>query len=168
MSSYIDTNWEKFSTDIDLKFTKAELISGIASLKNNKATSFDRVSNEMLKSGKFILSDPILLLFNAVLKQSIYPTGWSCDILSPLHKKNEKSDPFNFRGISVSSCLGKFFNKLLQHRLEKYCNKHNIINDIQGSGKAGSRTSDHLLIVRFLIDKYVNKNGENIFACFLI
>ena len=167
MSSYIDTNWEKFSTEIDLKFTKAELISGIASLKNNKATSFDRVSNEMLKSGKFILSDPILLLFNAVLKQSIYPTGWSCDILSPLHKKNEKSDPFNFRGISVSSCLGKLFNKLLQHRLEKYCNKHKIINDIQGSGKAGSRTSDHLLIVRFLIDKYVNKNGGKIFACFV-
>ena len=79
----------------------------------------------------------------------------------------EKSDPNNFRGISVSSCLGKLFNKILQRRLEKLCNKNSIINDIQGSGKANSRTSDHLLIVRFLIDKYVNDQGKKMFACFV-
>ena len=63
----------------------------------------------MLKAGKLILADPILSLFNSVLENSIYPKSWSLDILTPLHKKNEKSDPNNFRGIVVSSCLGKLF-----------------------------------------------------------
>ena len=80
---------------------------------------------------------------------------------------DHKSEPNNFRGISVSSCLGKLFNKLLQRRLEKHCNKNNFISDAQGSGKAGSRTSDHLLIVRFLIDKYVNHGGSKLFTCFV-
>ena len=71
----------------------------------------------MLKAGKIILTDPVLLLFNAILENSLYPTQWSCDILTPLHKKDEKSDPNNFRGISVSSCLGKLFNKILKRRL---------------------------------------------------
>ena len=167
MTSFIETNRDNFSTELDLKFTRVELLSGISSLDNNKSSSFDRISNEMLKTGKLILAEPILLLFNAILKHSIYPNAWSCDILTPLHKKGEKSDPNNFRGISVSSCLGKLFNKLLQRRMEKHCNHHKIINEIQGSGKARSRTSDHLLILRFLIDKYVNSKGKKLFACFV-
>ena len=51
--------------------------------------------------------------------------------------------------------------------MEKHCNHHKIINEIQGSGKARSRTSDHLLILRFLIDKYVNSKGGKLFACFV-
>ena len=67
----------------------------------------------------------------------------------------------------MSSCLGKLFNKILQRRLEKLCSKSNFINDEQGSGKANSRTADHLLIVKFLVDKYVNGQGKKIFACFV-
>ena len=42
-----------------------------------------------------------------------------------------------------------------------------MINEVQGSGKKGSRTADHLLIVRFLIDKYVKTQGKKLFACFV-
>ena len=87
--------------------------------------------------------------------------------MSPLHKSGEKSEPNNFRGISVSSCFGKLFNKILQKRLEKYRNNDKLISEVQGSGKKGSRTADHLLIVRFLIDKYVKIQGKKLFACFV-
>ena len=73
----------------------------------------------------------------------------------------------NYRGLAVSSCLGKLFNKILQKRLDKYCKKNNLISVEQGSGKAGSRTSDHLLIVRCLFDKYVKYQGKKLFTCFV-
>ena len=41
-----------------------------------------------------------------------------------------------------------------------------MITNGQGSGRKGSRTSDHLMIIRFLIDKYVNVAGKKLFACF--
>ena len=167
LSQYIAAHIDNFSSELDQKITKTELISCISKLENNKATGFDKISNEMLKTGKLILADPMVSLFNSVLENSIYPKNWSLDILTPLHKKNEKSDPNNFRGIVVSSCLGKLFNKILQKRLEKFCNEKKIINDIQGSGKASSRTSDHHLILRFLIDKYVKGQGKKLFACFV-
>ena len=88
-------------------------------------------------------------------------------LLSPLHKSGEKNDPNNFRGVAVSSCLGTLFNKLLQKRLEKLCDSKGFISEEQGSGKSGSRTSDHLLIVRFLIDKYARKKGGKLFTCFV-
>ena len=167
LSEYIEENCDNLSSELDPKITRAEFLQSVSTLDNNKATSFDKISNEMLKSSKLILAEQIFSVFNSVLENSLYPTQWSLDILTPLHKKNEKSDPNNFRVIAVSSCLGKLFNKILQRRLEKLCNKNGIINDIQGSGKANSRTSDHHLIVRLLIDKYVNYQGKNIFACFV-
>ena len=45
--------------------------------------------------------------------------------------------------------------------------KKSYIHETQGSGKAGSRTSDHLLIIKFLIDKYVKQKGKQLFACFV-
>ena len=89
------------------------------------------------------------------------------DILSPLHKSSEKSEPNNYRGLAVSSCLGKLFNKILQRRLDNFCKKNNFISDFQGSGKSGSRTADHLLIVRCLFDKYVKHQGKHLYACFV-
>ena len=86
--------------------------------------------------------------------------------MTPLHKSEDLSDPKNYRGIAVSSCLGKLFNKLLNTRLENKCVKEDLISDCQGSGKKGSRTADHLFIIRFLIDKYVNGSGKKLFACF--
>ena len=36
----------------------------------------------------------------------------------------------------------------------------------QGSGKKGARTSDHLLVLKFLLDKYVKGAKKKLFACF--
>ena len=167
MREFVNQNSDNFKTEIDVKFTRSEILDGISSLDNNKASSFDRITNEMLKTGKLILAAPLLQLFNSILSSTFYPLKWKSDILTPLHKSAEKNDPNNYRGVSVSSCLGKLFNKLLQNRLENLCNKNKYICESQGSGKKESRTSDHLLIVKFLVDKYVKQQKKQLFACFV-
>ena len=49
-------------------------------LKNNKATAFDKVGNEMLKSGATILADALLV------ESGIFPSSWKTGILHILHK----------------------------------------------------------------------------------
>ena len=167
MSEYIEQNCDKFESELGNEFTHKELLEAISNLANNKATSFDRITNEILKAAKLVIAGPTIKLFNKILDSSIYPSQWKCDILSPIHKSGSKDDPNNFRGVAVSSCFGKLFNKMLQKRLEKACQTKNVISDIQGSSKAGSRTSDHLLIVKFLIDKYVKQKGKHLYTCFV-
>ena len=87
LSDYVEEHGDNFQTELDNKITKAEFLSCVSSLDNNKSTSFDKISNEMLKAAKLMLADPILSAFNSVLQNSIYPTQWSQDILTPLHKK---------------------------------------------------------------------------------
>ena len=141
-------------------------MAAITGLANNKAVCFDRVSNEMLKASKLVIWRQLLLLFNNTLSSTVYPTDWRDSILVALHKSDVLSDPNYFRGLAVGSCLGKLFNKLLHCRLEKKCESEKLIDRCQGSGRKGSRTADHLMIIRFLIDKYVNHGKGRLFACF--
>ena len=167
MSSYVTENSEKFKTELDNPITRAEIIEEISKLKNNKAVCFDRITNEILKAGKLVIAKPLLNLFNSILSSTLYPSDWKIDILTPLHKSGDKSEPNNYRGLAVSSCLGKLFNKILQRRLDKFCNKNSLISDLQGSGRVGSRTCDHLLILRCLFDKYVKHSNKYLYTCFV-
>ena len=140
---------------MDNPFRRSEVLAAISCLKNNKAISFDRVSNEMLKSSKLVITNQLLLLFNSIVSSAVYPIARKKSILTPLHKANDVSDPNDFQGVAVTLCLRKLFNKLLNTRLENKYVKEKLINNCQGSGKKGSRTANHLSVICFLIDKSV-------------
>ena len=133
--AFVEQNCEAAKSGLDMPFSRSELLASISALKSNKAVSFDMISNEMLKSSKLTITNQLLSLFNSILSTSVYPSAWKKCILTPLHKSEDLSNPNNFRGIAVSSCLKKLFNKVLNTRLENKCLKEGLINDCQGSGK---------------------------------
>ena len=124
----MNENKDKFVSELDSRFTEQNIKSAIKSLKNNKASSFDSVLNEMLKCGAPVLSKAFLTFFNKILDSNLYPQLWKMDILGPLHKSGPLDDPNNFRGICVSSCIGKLFNTLLRQKLDTFCEKSSLIN----------------------------------------
>ena len=166
METFVNNNVDSLLTELEHPITKKELLQSVKLLKNNKSTSFDRISNEMLKHGIEPLSKSILLLFNTILSFNVYPIEWKKDILGPLHKSGDKSDPNNFRGICVSSCFGKLFNSILRTRLEDKCQANNVISKCQASGKKNVRTSDHLLVLKHIIHKYTKIKKQKLFVCF--
>ena len=151
---------------MDQPFSKKDFIEAIKRLKNNKATSFYQVSNEMLKNDSEPLSNPLLLIFNTILRFNLYPKEWKNDILGPLHKSGDKTDTNNFRGLAFSSCLGKLFNSMLRQRLEKKCVDKNFITQCKASGKTGDQTSDHLLVLKHIIHKYLKVKKQKLFFCY--
>ena len=163
----INSEIDLFATELDHPFTRTELLRGLKGLKNNKASSFDQISNEMLKVGGTLLLEPLLKLFNSILTHSLYPSAWKYDILNPIHKSGVKDDPNNFRGIAIASCFGKLFTTLLRNRLQSFCDKGDIISKFQGSGKSASRTADNHMILRFLFDKIVKGEKKKLYCCFV-
>ena len=132
MITYTLDNSDRLKSELDNPITRSEVIEQITSLDNNKAVCFDRVSNEILKAGKLVFATPLLKLFNPILSSTLYPTTWKLDILSPLHKSGEKSDPNNFRGLAVSSCLGKLFNKFCRLNFSQNCHRFRHSTGVTG------------------------------------
>ena len=85
----------------------------------------------------------------------------------PIHKGAAKSDPGNYRGISLLSCLGKFFLSIINKRLIKFCVERGILSESQLGFQQGNRCSDAHLIIHNLINKYCHKNNRKIYSCFI-
>ena len=167
LTDFVQKNIDLFKTKLDDPFSVKEFESALKDLKNNKASSFDRITNEILKCSGKIYKNAFLHLFNSIGRVCLYPSTWKKDILHPIHKSDEKDDPNNFRGISIASCFGKLFIKMLKNRLQSFLDDKNVGSNNQGSGKKCSRTSDHLMVIKFLIDKIVKGEKKKLYACFV-
>ena len=77
------------------------------------------------------------------------------------------ADPQNYRGITLCSCLAKLFTSILNERLYKFIYDKGILPKEQIGFKQNSRTSDHILTLKSIIDKFIKKSGGHLYACFV-
>jgi len=99
-----------------------EVIEAIKELKNNKAPGEDGISAEILKAGGLCLAHQIHKLITKIWEQEITPKEWQDAIVIPIHKKGDKTDCNNFRGISLLNVTYKILSKIILKRLEEYSN----------------------------------------------
>ena len=72
------------------------------------------------------------LLFSGCLRTASFPSAWKTSVIVPLVKDAHKERSMsNVRPISLQSCLGKLFNKLLAHRLGSIFARHPILHPAQ-------------------------------------
>ena len=153
-------------SEFDEPINKEEIMKAIKTLKNGKSTSSDLISNEMLKYGIHQLIEPLLKLFNFIFEKGCFPKAWNESYISLIHKKGDKTNPANYRGISLTSNLGKLFNKIILARVIKFINNNNLISENQIGFKEKSRTTDHIFTIKSIVDTYKTKKMK-VFAAFI-
>ena len=89
-------------------------------LKLGKATYLDDVSNDAIKTGFPVIQQALVHLFNNVLNSQVFPEPWNEGLIIPIHKKGDKLNTDNYRGIIISSCIGKLFLKVMTSRIESH------------------------------------------------
>ena len=122
----------------------------------------------MLKAGIATLTPLLNKLFNQILGSGHYPDSWRINTLTPLHKKGSTQITTNYRGIAVGSNLAKLFCSILHSRLSKFAEEKNLIPSVQIGYKKKTRTIDHILTIKNIIDKYIFKLPRKyLFSCFV-
>ena len=158
---------EKCFNDLDKHISLSEISNAISKIKVGKAPGLDKISNYMIKYGQTHLLPCFHNIFNSCLTFGHYPKPWSSGYITPIHKGNDTNDPNNYRGITVTNAVGKLFNKILDIRLDKFLSKHHIINECQIGFTQKARTSDHMFILKTIIDKYCKTKDGRVYACFI-
>ena len=149
--------------------SEQEIIYALSLLKINKAAGQDGIPSEMLKacmSNHFFVR-VLKHHFNRILTNGIFPDEWRMNNLTPIHKKGRKCDPQNYRGIAVGSAISKLFSLVLNNRLTKFMEENNLIPENQIGFRKGYRTSDHVLTLKTIIDKYLHKCKKHMYVCFV-
>ena len=112
-------------------FTHSEVKLGIKNLKCGKSPGQDLILNEFIKSSSNILLSVITKLFNKILLSGEIPEDWNLVQISSIYKSGDPCNPTNYRGLSVTSCMGKLFNGLLQCRLNSYLETKSLLSNYQ-------------------------------------
>lgn len=69
----------------------------------------------------------------------------------PIHKKGDKRDPSNYRGISLISVIGKLFCSLVNTRLQTWVEANSILSEEQGGFRPKRGCPDQLFILNEII-----------------
>ena len=81
-----------------------DLIDG---LRENSAPGPDGFPPVLLKMLRNEVARPIAILFRKSRDDGQIPDEWREAKITPIHKKGSKSDPGNYRGLSLTSVVGK-------------------------------------------------------------
>jgi hypothetical protein len=153
-------------TELDFTIGTDEIIKGIKSLKNGKASGPDGICNELLRYSMNTMLEPLRKIFNLVLSSGVYPDSWARGFITPLHKKEDPLLPNNYRGITITSVVGKLFNSILNTRIIDYLTKHKVLCDEQIGFRAKCRTSDHIFVLKALMDSFKSQK-KPLYMCFI-
>ena len=136
-------------------------------MKNNKSPGTDDVVNEQIKSTITYMMPIYIKLFNIVLDTGIIPENWSMGTIKPIFKnKGDPKLPENYRQITILSCFGKLFTSIINNRLNKFAENHNIITSSQAGFRKQHSTTDNIFIIKSLID-IVRSGKKKLYCCFV-
>ena len=108
-------NIEKSCHNSELCSATLETIKKIlACFDSSKAPGLDELSSKFLKDGAEVLPLPLCNLVNLSIKQSLFPDQCKFAKLKPLFKKGSKSNPINYRLISLLPVVSKIVKKTIQ------------------------------------------------------
>ena len=152
--------------DLDREITIGELDLAIKGLKGNKAAGMDNVLNEFIINSSQDIKCLMLLLFNRILSLEYFPSCWAAGEVVPIFKSGDKYNVNNYRGITLLSCLGKLFTRVLNNRLAEWAENDNILNDNQFGFRKGRSTTDCLFILHGLVEIFLSQKKE-LFCAFI-
>ena len=145
--------------ELDRPITAAEIFRAIRKLKMGKAPGQDGILTDILKTaadavnnsklrGNNTVVEALVLLFNYVFDNEVWPERWGTGVIVPLHKHDSRLDPSNYRPITLLSVVGKLFGIVVNDRLSRFSEMSGTMVDEQGGFRPRRGTPDQVFILR--------------------
>ena len=148
--------------ELDGAITKEEIFAAVRKLKMGKAAGEDGILTDILKTtadtvdvskmrGNTGVLDALVLVFNFVFDNEVWPERWGAGAIVPLHKHDSRLSPSNYRPITLMSVVGKLFGTVVNARLQAFSERVGSISDEQGGFRPHRSTVDQIFILREII-----------------
>ena len=138
--------YKRFLNTENQKFTfsptsEDEVLKLLKDTNPEKAAGIDNLSGRFLKDGAVVLALPISKLCNLSMKRSKFPLDCKIAKLKPLYKKGSKTDPKNYRLVSLLPLVSKVIKKVIHNQTEIFLNKNKILCKCQSGFRKSFSTN---------------------------
>ena len=141
--------------DLNLEFSETspeKTLNILKGLNPTKAAGIDNLSGKFLKYGADILARTISQLCNLSIKLNSFPRSCNIAKVRPLFIKDSKTDPQNYRPISLLFILSKIIERILHGQTQDFLSKNKILYRFQSGFKKNCSTNTCLFTGMVLID----------------
>lgn len=142
----------------DIAISQQDVLNAIKDLDAHKASGPDAVSPKLIKEGKHELAYPYSKLFNLSIRSRRFPDPYKLSNVTPVHKKDSRTNPNNYRPISLNSNQGKIFERTVHKKLNDYLTHNNVLSPYQSGFRQGDSTVNQLL---FLYNDFLKALDDN-------
>ena len=107
------------TTKFSLSCVNEKLITEvICSLDISKPTTFNNIPSKILVQSCDICSTHLTDIFNS------FPSALKMADISPVHRKDERTNKENHRPVSILPSVSKIFERIIYCQIDNYVNKH--------------------------------------------
>ena len=116
----------------------------LSKLDVSKAYGSDGIPPRVLRECASELSPVISRLFRLIIKTMTFPKSWKHSLVQPIPKSGYRSNPSNYRPISITCTISKVFEIILNDHFLKHLENNSLLSDHQ-YGFRRARSSGDLL-----------------------
>ena len=163
----IDYITDRVQEDISLCDTStSEILDIILAQDEKKASGYDEINNKIIKKTSNIAAPFLATLFNASMKQGVFPECFKLAQVTPLFKGGDKSDLGCYRPISLLPAFSKILEKVIQVRMMNFLSENSILSEEQFGFRPKFTTEYAILDI---YEKIINNldNSQSTCAIFL-
>ena len=138
-------NWRETQISDDLVITEQTVLKELESLDITKSMGPDNLNPRVLHETRQQIAPILTEIFTESWQSGELPPDWKYANISAIHKKDSKSDPNNYRPISLTAICCKIMEKIVKRHIINFLVRNHIICDQQYGFVPGRSTTLQLL-----------------------
>ena len=159
-----------FDTEEDLEYNRPfshNEFKQALSLTSESSPGIDRISYTMIKKSHPTLRDGILRLTNRLFLGNLFPTDWGTAIIIPIERaEKEHTEALSSRPVSLTNCLCKLMEGMVNPRLMWILEKLGVIEPNQSGFRKNRSTTDCLVKFQNDIREAISRREHTIAVFF--
>ena len=150
----------------EFTISQEEVKKKLSEIDPNKSMGPDNLHPHILKQLHKVIAEPLSLIFNKSIKEGVVPVDWKHAVVTAIYKKGNKTDPGNYRPVSLTSVICKILEKIIKDKMTKFLEENNLLSDLQYGFRQKRSCVTQLLSVLNKITKYI-EDGETLDMIYL-
>ena len=139
--------------------TEEMVLEKLKKLDASKSPGPDDIHPRVLKETAPAITPALTKLFNESLKNHTIPDDWKTGIITSIFKKGDKSDPGNYRPVSLTCIICKILESIIFDFIIKHLRKNKLISKSQYGFISRRSASLQLLTVMETWCNILDDNG---------
>lgn len=114
--------------DLEDCFTPEKIEKYISELSPDKACGADEVRPYVLKMCANEVAKPLIIIFSRSLEEGSVPEHWKIANLTSIFKKGNRTEPSNYRFVSLTSVVCRVMERMIRDSLMSYLEKEELVS----------------------------------------